>query len=53
MIGYRLMWALAGLISIAAAGISYFLRDPESEDEADPRPAVAPPARRARASVAG
>jgi hypothetical protein len=52
MIGYRLMWALAGVISIGAAAISYFLRDPESEEEVQPRPAAAPPARRARASVA-
>jgi EmrB/QacA subfamily drug resistance transporter len=43
MLGYRLMWALAGLIALGGAAISWFLRDEETEGrkEAD-RPAPMP-----------
>jgi MFS family permease len=40
MIGYRIMWALAGLVSLGAAAISWYLRDPETE--AEDAPAAAP-----------
>jgi hypothetical protein len=50
MIGYRVMWALAGFISLGAAAISYYLRDTEDEAETETRtaaPAAAgPPPRR-------
>jgi hypothetical protein len=32
MLGYRLMWALAGVIALGGAAISWFLRDDESEE---------------------
>jgi hypothetical protein len=56
MIGYRIMWALAGVVAFVAAGISYFLRDPETEAQSAPRPAAAvpagaPPGRRPTASA--
>jgi len=55
MLGYRLMWALAGIIALGGAGISWFLREddiPERTPAPAPRPAVAvgaqrPPAVRA------
>jgi EmrB/QacA subfamily drug resistance transporter len=45
MIGYRIMWALAGVVAFGAAGISYFMRDPETEAESAPLRAAAVPAR--------
>jgi EmrB/QacA subfamily drug resistance transporter len=46
MSGYRFMWGLAGIVSLIGAAISYFLRAPETEGEAEPRPVQAPaPAR--------
>jgi hypothetical protein len=44
MLGYRLMWALAGLISLGGAAISWFMRDDEEDDirEAAPRTAPVP-----------
>ena len=42
MIGYRVMWALAGIVALSASAISYFLRDPEGETEAEAHPAPAP-----------
>jgi hypothetical protein len=42
MIGYRFMWALAGLVALGGAAISWFLRDPEAEAEFEVRPAAAP-----------
>jgi EmrB/QacA subfamily drug resistance transporter len=44
MLGYRLMWALAGVIALGGAAISWFMRDEEAEQEADRR-ASAPPQR--------
>jgi MFS family permease len=41
MNGYRFMWALAGAVSIGAAAISWYLRDPEAELEFQPRDAPA------------
>src|SRR5262249_44901511 len=50
MIGYRVMWALAGVVAFAAAGISYYMRDTEAEPEVETRPAAPigapPPVRR-------
>jgi len=46
MNGYRFMWALAGLVSLGAAVISYYMRDAEeSEAEGAPASAGPPPAR--------
>jgi EmrB/QacA subfamily drug resistance transporter len=42
MIGYRVMWALAGFVALGGAAISWFLRDPEAEAEFEVRPAAAP-----------
>src|SRR5439155_23740697 len=39
MIGYRIMWGLAGVVALGGAAISWFLRDPEAEEEFEPRPA--------------
>jgi len=33
LIGYRIMWGLAGLVALGGAAISWFLRDPEAEAE--------------------
>jgi MFS family permease len=44
MIGYRIMWALAGVVAFGAAAISYFLRDPETDAEPSPAPTATPAA---------
>jgi EmrB/QacA subfamily drug resistance transporter len=33
MQGYRIMWALGGLVALAGAAISWFLRDPEADGD--------------------
>ena len=54
MNGYRFMWALAGLVSLGAAVISYYMRDTEAEPEAEAAPASAgPPPVRTPAGAAG
>jgi hypothetical protein len=40
MIGYRVMWALAGVVALAASVISWFLRAPETEPAAGPQRAA-------------
>jgi hypothetical protein len=42
MNGYRLMWGLAGVIALAGAGISWFMRDEEADDSAMMRARAAP-----------
>jgi MFS family permease len=42
MIGYRVMWALAGFVALGGAAISWFLRDPGAEAESEDRLAAAP-----------
>jgi EmrB/QacA subfamily drug resistance transporter len=44
MTGYRIMWALAGVVAFGAAAISYFLRDPETDAEPSPAPTATPAA---------
>jgi hypothetical protein len=44
MLGYRLMWGLAGIIALGGAGISWYLREddlPERAPAVTPGPAVA------------
>ena len=50
VIGYRLVWALAGLIALGGAAISWFMRSDEGDLERAtiPRPGVAAPAAPAR-----
>jgi hypothetical protein len=36
MLGYRLMWGLAGLISLGGAAVSWFMREDEDLSEAGP-----------------
>jgi EmrB/QacA subfamily drug resistance transporter len=48
MIGYRIMWGLAGVVALGGAAISWFLRDPEAEAEFEPRPTRATPGPPAR-----
>jgi len=43
LIGYRIMWGLAGLVALGGAAISWFLRDPETEAEFEPAPTAAAP----------
>jgi len=43
LIGYRIMWGLAGLVALGGAAISWFLRDPETEAEFEPPPTAAAP----------
>jgi hypothetical protein len=40
MLGYRLMWGLAGVIALGGAGLSWFGREEEDEDESRPLPAA-------------
>ena len=40
MLGYRLMWGLAGLISLGGAAISWFMREDEDISDADPPTAL-------------
>lgn len=42
MIGYRLMWGLAGVIALIGAGISWFLRNEAADDSAMQRAGAAP-----------
>jgi MFS family permease len=42
MLGYRLMWALAGIISLGGAAVSWFLRDAEDDDVTESAPRMAP-----------
>lgn len=51
MLGYRLMWGLAGVIALGGAALSWYGRDEEEAEEAAPAPAAAG-ARRV-AAVAG
>ncbi|HEX8969811.1 MAG TPA: MFS transporter, partial [Chloroflexota bacterium] len=50
MLGYRLMWGLAGVIALGGAGLSWFAREEES-DESAPQPAAAGVATRRRVPV--